>query len=377
MNVSPEIIKILAEALQNQHGFATQTQLDLAIADVVNRTSERLSRGPVFSLSKAIRGLRAMRSDPIVQATIDDDVAYTKALTTGSQPGSFLVPTLQANEIISALLAGGVARSMGVRIWDMQGTQRLNVPTALASPQWLWMAQNSVQQPTDPNIGQLSFDLKERRALVSVPNQLIATSTPAFDTLLSDLIGQGAAEHEDVAFFSTAQVSGGPVSLQAAAGISTLNTAGSSNGGNLSYTDLIGILAKAAAVKAKGPFCWAFSPRTFYTRLLGMLDTTSRPIVIPTMVSGLAGAVPYTLLGYPAFVTPFLTEDQALGSGTNQATAVFMNPKYAHIAADGSVEIAISTERFFDANQTAIRAVQHEDFGFAPAAGVIVLKGIN
>jgi HK97 family phage major capsid protein len=239
------------------------------------------------------------------------------------------------------------------------------------------MAQNSQQTPTDPNLGQMAFDLKERRCLTAVPNQLLATSVPAFDQLLGLLIGLAAAEHEDTALFNTTQVSGGPMALFAASGITMLNTGGSANGGNVAYSDIIAVLAQMAAVKGKGPFAWFFSPRTFYQRILGLIDTTSRPLTIPTMVEGLFAAPQYKLLGWPVYVTPALLENEALGSGTNQAHAVFCNPSYIHIGQDSSIEIAISTERFFDSAQTAIRGLQHEDFGFAPAAGIICLRGIN
>jgi HK97 family phage major capsid protein len=377
MQVSNEVAQVLANVLQERFGFATVSQLDRAVADVLKKTNERMANGPRFSLSTMIRGLAALHRQPLVPATAEADASYVKALSTGSTPGSYLVPTMQADEIIGYLNTGGIARSMGVRIWPMNGIQKMNVPSALAAPAWVWMAQNSVQQATDPNLGQLSFDLKERRALIAIPNQLLATSVPALDTLLSELIGLGAAEHEDTAFFATGTVSGGPTALQAAASITQLNCASSANGGNLGYVDIIACLAKAAAVKAKGPFVWACSPRTFYSRILGMLDLSSRPIVVPTLTTGLAGAVPFTLFGWPVFVTPFLLENQALGSGSNQSTLIFTNPKYCHIAADGDIQIAISTERFFDASQTAIRAVQHEDFGYAPPQGIIALGGIN
>ena len=55
---------------------------------------------------------------------------------------------------------------------------------------------------------------------------------------------------------------------------------------------------------------------------------------------------------------------------------VLTNPKYIHIADFTSVEISISTERFFDAKQTAIRGVRYLDFQYAPAAGSTLLKGI-
>jgi HK97 family phage major capsid protein len=67
----------------------------------------------------------------------------------------------------------------------------------------------------------------------------------------------------------------------------------------------------------------------------------------------------------------------ALGSGTNQSMLFFSNPKYVHIAQDSSIEVAISTERYFDAAQTAIRAMNHADFGVAPPSGVVCLDGVN
>ena len=376
--INEQVVKTLAEILQEKHGFATTSQLDRAVADVLRKTQERAASGKVpFSLSTMIRGLRAMRGESINAQTAEEDVKYVKALTTGSTPGSYLVPTIQADEIIQYLTIGGVARAAGVRIWPLNGIQKLTVPVATTAPSWVWMAQNSVQTPTDPNLGQMAFDLKERRCLTAVPNQLLATSVPAFDQLLGQLIGLAAAEHEDVAMFNTTTVSGGPTALFAAAGITMVNVGGSANGGNISYADIIAVLAQAAAVKAKGPFAWFFSPRTFFQRILGLLDLQSRPLTIPTLTEGLYAAPQYKLMGWPCFVTPALLENEALGSGTNQAHAVFCNPSYVHIGQDSSIEIAISTERYFDSAQTAIRGLQHEDFGFAPAAGIICLRGIN
>jgi HK97 family phage major capsid protein len=82
-------------------------------------------------------------------------------------------------------------------------------------------------------------------------------------------------------------------------------------------------------------------------------------------------------MGWPVFITPFLSETEAYGSGTNQSHILFCNPKYCHIAADGSIEIAVSVDRYFDFSQTAVRGTQHEDFGVAPPQGVVILQGVN
>jgi len=135
-----QLVNALAETLQQKFGFATKGELDRAVADVMRRANERSARGPSFSLSRMIRGLRAMKGEAISEATKDADIAYTKALSTGSSPGSYLVPVLQADQIIEMLEVGGIARAAGVRIWPMLGVQKLNVPIALSSPAWIWMA---------------------------------------------------------------------------------------------------------------------------------------------------------------------------------------------------------------------------------------------
>lgn len=333
-----------------------------------------------------IRGLRAATLNEVINPdTADEDVRYVKALDTGSTPGSYLVPTIQANEIIAYLTIGGVARASGVRIWDFAGIQKQNVPAALGSPTWQWVGENTAVTLSDPNIGQLSFDLKERSALVAVPNNLLRVSVPAFDALLAELIGLGAAEHEDAAFFASSTVSGGPEALMSNSDISSLLVGGSANGGDLAYTDILATLAKSFSVKAKGQFVWLMSGRSWFQRILGLVDANSRPIAIPTLTQGLQGpnfqgaavASVGNLMGHPVFLSPEIAEDETNGSGSAQSHIILTNPTYAHIAQDTGIEVAISRERYFEKNQTAIRATQHEDFAYGPAAGIVVLKGVN
>ena len=171
---SSEVLNTLERVLAERGTFATQTQLDKAVADVLKRTEERMSvlangkRKHTFSLSTMIRGMRSVRGETMTAATAEADVAYLRALSTGGAPGSYLVPTLQAEEIIQYLNQGGVARSMGTRVWPMDGIQKMNVPAATASPSWIWAAQNSALTPSDPNLGQMPFVLNERRCLIAI-----------------------------------------------------------------------------------------------------------------------------------------------------------------------------------------------------------------
>ena len=190
-----------------------------------------------------------------------------------------------------------------------------------------------------------------------------------------------AAEHEDQTIFASSRVTGGPINLLGVPNISTLNVGNSANGGNLAYSDLLATMAKAASVRARPPFTWFMSPRTFYSRIMGLVDLQSRPIFIPTATEGLYNAPPTSfyvgrILGWPAYITPFISETEALGSGTNLSHLFFTNSSYLHLAQDSYLAIAVSTEFLFSSNSTALRATQHEDFSAAPPQGCVALLGI-
>jgi HK97 family phage major capsid protein len=192
------------------------------------------------------------------------------------------------------------------------------------------------------------------------------------------MLALGWADSEDQALMASSNVSGAPPCLAAFAGTTSVNAAGgNANGGNLVYSDLLVLLQKAAEAKAKGPLCWLMSPRSWFARILGMIDGSSRPLAVPTLASGLGPSVGYNLFGYPVFISANISNTEAVGSGTNQSHIVFANPGYLHLAEGDGLEIAVSTERFFDADETAIRALSMIDFSVAPAAGVCVLKGVN
>jgi HK97 family phage major capsid protein len=203
------------------------------------------------------------------------------------------------------------------------------------------------------------------------------------DAILTELIGIAFAEGEDNAFFATTSVANGPQALYADTNVSSILVGGSANGGNMGYADILAVLAKAAAVKAKPPFVWFMSPRTFWQRVYGLVDAQSRPLFIP-YAEGLANVsanpgvavASGKLFGWPVFVTPFIAENETNGSGTNQSHVIFTNPRYLHIAEDTGVEIAVSTERYFELNQIGLRGVHRHDFGYGPEAGIIALKGV-
>ena len=376
-------MKALTDAIRLTGIFATTSDVDAIAARMAQRG---ISAKPSdFSISAALRGMMAREGKTVNEATREADMNYLqKALATTGTPGSYLVPTIQANDIIQILSTNGILRAAGPRIWPMTGIQKMTVPTASGLPTVAYLGQNTAQSASDPNLGSVSFDLKTRRSLIAVPAELLRVSVPALDAILTELIGVAFAEGEDNAFFSSTTVSGGPTALYADTNISTVMVGGSANGGNVGYSDLLAVLAKAATVKAKPPYVWFMSPRTFWQRVFGLVDLQSRPIFIPSYaglqdVNAPAGTAQPSgkLFGWPVYVSPFISETEANGSGTNQSHIILTNPKYIHLAEATGMEIAVSTERYFELNQIGIRGVHQHDFGFGPEAGIVCLKGCN
>ena len=88
MQISAEVCNQLAAVLQKEHGFATTAELDRAVLAILEKTAHRQhERKNTFSLSTAIRGMRALKGEALNSATSAADVDYLKALSTGSTPG--------------------------------------------------------------------------------------------------------------------------------------------------------------------------------------------------------------------------------------------------------------------------------------------------
>ena len=384
MQVNQEQMAALVRAIKESGVFATVADVDA----IAKKMAERAigAKPSELSLSQIMRGLMAREGKVVNEASKESDLNYVaKALATTATPGSYLVPTIQANDIIQILSTNGIARAIKPRIWPMPGIQKLQVPVATGLPTVAYVGQNSASTASDPGLGQVSFDLKTRRALIQVPAELLRVSVPAMDAVLTELLGIAFAEGEDNAMFATTSVTNGPAALYPTAGITQVMVGGSANGGNLAYSDLLNVLKAAAAAKAKPPYVFICSPRTFWSRIAGLVDQQSRPVFLPGY-AGLMGDNGLTpgaaspsgkLFGWPVYVSPFVLENESNGSGTNQSHLILANPKYIHIGEDTGLEIAVSTERYFENNQIGLRGVHRHDFAYSPAAGIVVLAGIN
>lgn len=388
MQFNPQVLDRLAEELHAAGYLITRSEFNDLVQKIDAQTRSTKGKGSNFenhfSISRAIRGLSAAAGHVIASESREADINYAqRTMLTGTTPGSYLVPTIQADQIIQLLTSANVIRAAGARIWPMTKIQKLNVPQATASPTISWGdgsgngagAQGAQLTPSDPGIGQISFDLKSAKALTAVPNELLAVSLPAVDQVVSEILSLSFAQEEMNAMVATTVGTGKPGTIYAASGTTTYNAnANNANGGAVKYADLLQTVGKFYAAKGKGKPCWFMHPTVFYADIMGIVDSQGRPIV--TGQDNVEQPFDGRLLGFPVFVSAEFPTNQAVGSGSNQSYAVFTNPAYIQIG-DGSFELSVSFERFFDSNETAIRGIHRVDYGYAPAAAIVLLKGIN
>jgi HK97 family phage major capsid protein len=388
MEFSTEKLNALASALLKTGLFASQGSVDKFMADVVAQGSQRsrdfnAETKQATGITTFLRGVAALSGRPIAPESAAADVeTVRKTLVTTATPGSYLVPTIQADAIVEILGRGGVLRASGATVWPMGSIQKLQIPSETAEPTVEYLSQTTAQTPSDPNLGQLTLDLKERRALVALPNNLLRVSVPAVDAIVTRLLGKAFAKKEDEAFFGTG-FAGGPTCLTSQPGTSVLFQ----SGGSLAYIDLLAMLAKASSVEAEGPFAWYMNPNTFFNKVLGLKDSTGRPIVtgyndllnqsndaFVAQSAGIAGPVKYTLMGHPVYLSTRISLN--VGSGNQDSYILLTNPSYLHIGDGGGIEVAVSFDKYFDLNQTAIRAVSRHDFAVGPSAGVVIMQNV-
>ena len=391
LSVSSEVENILAEVMAKRATRSelrkpvTQEQLRHAVRLALERGQQRAAavsegRAPEpFSWTRYVRGILAQRGTVIAPETAKADVEYltTRTLVTTTTPGSFMVPTVASDAIIGHLAQYAEARAAGARIWEMRGIQKLAVPASVASPSFVWMAQTSRQTSTDPNFGQLLFDLSMCQALVVLPAQLFKVAHPSFDVVMSDGFALGVAEAESVAMFSSSTLSNGPQALLSTAGITQLTPGSSQNGGALAFGDLIFILQKAADLKIRGPMAWFMNGRTL-NRIISLNDSSSRPILIPHgRATGDGPEAPFTLFGWPVYLTASIPTNMSVGSGSNQSALFFAPPRAFHIGESGDFRMDVSFHLAFDSDEVALRLQHQLAFQYSPAAALICMTGIN
>jgi HK97 family phage major capsid protein len=333
-----------------------------SVEQIVSRLTES-QKNTAPSFGQLVRAL-AKRFGRAMNPNGAADEAAFKALTTGTSPGSYLVPEIQANEILPQLLRSSQLLKSGAQLLPCGSIRKLDVPVETGTFSLQFISENLPASPVDPTFEQRNLVTKDLRAMFFASVNLARTSVPAFDQIVARQAAKAIARGIDSAFF--AGMAGGPNSIANIPNVKVVNQAGSS----LAYSDLVE--AFGSAIDSEAPiedFAW-FVNGPVFRKIYNLKDANGRPILRPCR--GDNGSA-FELMGLPLYITPALPNHIGSGSATS---FIFLTFPENIIVADGQMELAISEGYRFEYNQLAVRVVKPIDFAIGQPAAAILLENV-
>ena len=197
-------------------------------------------------------------------------------------------------------------------------------------------------------------------ALTLVSNELLGDSAVNVEQLLATLFGEAFAQVEDAAFFAGDGV-GKPSGILNDPNIPTVTAAA---GNAISVDDLLN-LYDALPPQYRANAVWVMHPATM-SHLRKLKDSTGRLL----LTESLAAAAPTTLLGRPVFLSSYMPT-----IALNAKTVIFGDISRAYLIVDRQgVEVQRSSDRYFEQDQTAFRAIRRVDGKVVLPDAVRILK---
>lgn len=186
--------------------LATLKQRTDALDTAVRRAAVQPqgSDAPAHGIGRLLRALAGGRGDPARAADFAaktwNDGYTAKALAAGvGAAGGYLVPEIQAQEVIELLRKASAVRRLGPTLVPMpHGTLLMAKLTGGAQAEYL--GENTAITPSVPSFGQVRLTARKLAALVPISNDLIRYSAPAADQVVRDDLVTALAEREDLAF---------------------------------------------------------------------------------------------------------------------------------------------------------------------------------
>jgi len=324
-----------------------------------------------FSIAKYIRGARDgnWREADYEKARFEE---VNKQLTgsVGTSGGFLAIPEYN-KELIELLHAQAVVRSMGARSYPMNGnTLFFNRKTG--SSTGYWVAEGAEKTTSELTFGQASLVLKEVAGLVLVTNDLLDDASPSVDAIIKlDLVSQLTLA-EDLAFISG---TGGtqPLGVYNDPLVPTA-TLGGGNGAVPTFDNLMDMMYAIEAANASYTG-WLIHPRTKNT-LRQLKDGNGQYIYT---IGDLSKAEPDRLLGLPVFKSTQIPITLTFGTSAAACSYIILGDwrEFAIGEKSGAgIVLDVSKERYFELDQTAIRAVRRVDCLVRQPNAFYILRGV-
>lgn len=290
-----------------------------------------------------------------------------------------------SNTIIRLVEQFGVSMNLAQRVTTQSDT--LLVPRRLSGVTGYWIGENTTITTSDPTATMVQLVLKKLAAATRVSNELLADNAISVAQWLVQEYGTTIGSTLDDAFFNGTGSSafGGINGLRQiddgthTASVSTAAT-GNTTVASLDIDDYLAALARLPRY-AIGTSAWYMHPSVYHNSVQRMMlsSGTAGSGTIGALSGGntaanLAQGTPNTFLGLP--VVWVLRMSSAPTSG--QIAAYVGDLSLSSIMANkGDMQIASSTDRYFEVDQTAWRVtyrvdINHHSLGTNSEAGPVV-----
>lgn len=302
--------------------------------------------------------------------------------------GGVLVFEDFSNTIIRLVEKFGVSMNLAQRV--QMSSDTLLVPRRLTGVTGYWIGENTTITTSDPTATMVQLVAKKLAIATRVSNELLADNAISVaDWLAQEYATEMAARLDDAFFNGTGASSYGGIRglSQIDDGTHTAGVVSAATGNttvaSLDIDDYLSVLAKLPRY-AIGTSAWYMHPQVYHQSVQRMMlsSGTAGSGTIGALSGGntaanLAQGTPNTFLGLPVVWVLKMTAAPTSG----QITAYCGDLSLSSIMATKSdMQIASSADRYFEADQTAFRAIQrcdinHHSLGDTSTAGpVIALK---
>jgi len=299
--------------------------------------------------------------------------------------GGVLVFEDFSNTIIRLVEKFGVAMNLAQRV--QMSSDTLLVPRRLTGVTGYWIGENTTITTSDPTATMVQLVAKKLAMATKVSNELLADNAISVADWLAQEYATTMAASIDDAFFNGDGTStyGGIRGLsQITDGTHTASIATAASGNTtialLDIDDYLQALGKLPRY-AIGTSAWYMHPQVYHQSVQRMMlsSGTAGSGTIGALAGGntaanLAQGTPNTFLGLPVVWVLKMTAAPTTGTVAAYVGDLSLS---SIMATKSDMQVASSTDRYFEADQTAFRAVQrldivHHSLGDTSNAGPVV-----
>jgi HK97 family phage major capsid protein len=290
-----------------------------------------------------------------------------------------------SNTIIRLVETLGVSLTLAQRV--TMSTDTLLVPKRLTGVTGYWIGENTTITTSDPTATMVQLVAKKLAIATKVSNELLAdNSISVADWLAQEYATEMSSRIDDAFFNGTGTSSFGGINglRQIDDGTHTASVHSAASGNTtvatLDIDDYLGALSKLPRY-AIGTSAWYMHPQVYHNSVQRMMlsSGTAGSGTIGALSGGntaanLAQGTPNTFLGLPVVWVLRMTAAPTTGTIAAYVGDLSMSSIFAE---KSGMQIASSTDRYFEADQTAFRAVQrldinHHSLGSNSEAGPVV-----